>query len=348
MALSVSRKPHLAKKIVMVGGLDGCGKTLFSPIISALERVELPTYSYEIEHYCSLNFLQNLSLNAASTLIRMQTDLKLYNMMMGREVNFRPTDLSSVQLYHNPTQYFDRLFKPGDEVIPDVVRKNNPILNLIIHNILFISDPIWNALGDRCVYIEVVRHPLYMVRQVTLNMHKLINSVRYFNICYERENKNYPFWVKGWEDLFDQSSDIERTVHYINQTTQRVEKAKKSLREKYQANILTIPFEQFVLDPDPWVEKIALAIGSKITDNTKNVMLQQKVPREKIAQGLDLEIYKRCGWVPPIDGATERDELLVRREDVSREASEEVMLILDKLCEDYEKLYWNPDNFTQT
>ena len=31
-------------------------------------------------------------------------------------------------------------------------------------------------------------------------------------------------------------------------------------------------------------------IIKKNTDNTKNVMLQQKVPREKIAQGLDLEI----------------------------------------------------------
>ena len=50
----------------------------------------------------------------------------------------------------------------------------------------------------------------------------------------------------------------------------------------------------------------------------------------------------------PIISALERVELLVRREDVSREANEETMLILDKLCEDYEKLYWNPDNFTQT
>ena len=342
MALSVSRKPHLANKIVMIGGLDGCGKTLFAPIISALERVELPTYSYEIEHYCSLNFLQNLSLNAASTLIRMQTDLKLYNMMMGREVNFRPTDLSSVQLYHNPTQYFDRLFKPGDEAIPDVVRKNNPILNLIIHNILFISDPIWNALEDRCVYIEVVRHPLYMVRQVTLNIHKLINSVRYFNICYERENKNYPFWVKGWEDLFDQSSDIERSVHYIDQMTQRVEKAKKVLREKYKANILTIPFEQFVLDPEPWVEKIATSIGSKITENTRNVMFQQKVPREKIAQGLDLQVYRRCGWVPPKEGASEREELMIRRKDVELDSSLSTLKVLDRLCDDYEKKHWKP------
>jgi len=342
MALSVSRKPHLAKKIVMVGGLDGCGKTLFSPIISALERVELPTYSYEIEHYCSLNFLHKLSLNTASTLIRMQTDLKLYNTMMGREVNFRPTDLSSVQLYHNPTQYFERLFKPGDEVIPDVIIKKNPILNLIIHNILFISDPIWNALGDRSVYIEVIRHPLYMIRQQHLNMQKLIDDVRDFIIYYEHEEKSYPYWVKGWEDLFDQSSDIERSIHYIDQMTQRVEKAKKVLREKYQANILTIPFEQFVLDPQPWVEKIALAIGSKITETTKNVMLQQKVPREKIAQGLDLKVYRRCGWVPPKEGASEREELMIRRKDVELDSSASVLKVLDRLCDEYEKKHWEP------
>jgi len=342
MALSVSRKPHLAKKIVMVGGLDGCGKTLFSPIISALERVELPTYSYEIEHYCSLNFLHKLSLNTASTLIRLQTDLKLYNTMMGREVNFRPTDLSSVQLYHNPTQYFERLFKPGDEVIPDVIIKKNPILNLIIHNILFISDPIWNALGDRSVYIEVIRHPLYMIRQQHLNMQKLIDDVRDFIIYYEHEEKSYPYWVKGWEDLFDQSSDIERSIHYIDQMTQRVEKAKKVLREKYQANILTIPFEQFVLDPQPWVEKIALAIGSKITETTKNVMLQQKVPREKIAQGLDLKVYRRCGWVPPKEGASEREELMIRRKDVELDSSASVLKVLDRLCDEYEKKHWEP------
>ena len=32
MTIKISREPHLAEKIVMVGGLDGCGKTLLSPI----------------------------------------------------------------------------------------------------------------------------------------------------------------------------------------------------------------------------------------------------------------------------------------------------------------------------
>jgi hypothetical protein len=344
MTISTCRKPHLAEKIIMHGGLDGCGKTLFSPIISSLDRVELPTYSYEIEHYCALNYLEKLSLKSTSTLIRMQTDLKLYHTMMGREVNFRPTDLSSVQMFHSPTQYFERLFMPGDEVIPDVINEKNPILNLIIHNILFISDPIWKALGSRCVYIEVVRHPLYMVRQQILNMQKLIDDVRDFIIYYERDQKTYPYWTKGWEDIFDQSSDIERSVHYIDQMTQRVEKAKKSLKEKYKANILTIPFEQFVLDPDPWVEKIAKAVGSKITENTRNVMFQQKVPREKIAQGLDLEIYRRCGWVPPKDGTSEREELMLRRKDVEKDSSPSSMKVIDRLSDTYEEKYWKPEN----
>ena len=82
MAIQFKIEPHdpftmgrvVAEKIVMVGGLDGCGKTLFSPIISALDRVELPTYSYEVEHYCALFFLQKMSLNSASTLVKMQTD----------------------------------------------------------------------------------------------------------------------------------------------------------------------------------------------------------------------------------------------------------------------------------
>ena len=36
----IIRKKHLAENIVIIDGFPGCGKTLFSPIISSLERVE--------------------------------------------------------------------------------------------------------------------------------------------------------------------------------------------------------------------------------------------------------------------------------------------------------------------
>jgi len=124
--------------------------------------------------------------------------------------------------------------------------------------------------------------------------------------------------------------------------TQRLEKAKKVLVKKYKANILTIPFEKFVLDPEPWVERIASTVSSQITENTRKVMAQQMVHREKIAQCLDLDIYRRCGWVPPIDGATERDELTIRRKDAELDASNSSMKILDRICNEYERSFWSP------
>lgn len=78
----------MAETVLFVDGQAGCGKTLLSPIVASLARVELQTYTYEIEHYCALSFLDKMSSDAAQTLIRMMTDLRLYNTMMGREVNF--------------------------------------------------------------------------------------------------------------------------------------------------------------------------------------------------------------------------------------------------------------------
>ena len=33
------------------------------------------------------------------------------------------------------------------------------------------------------------------------------------------------------------------------------------------------------------------------------------MPRTKVADGIDLDIYKRCGWTKPIESLTEYEEL---------------------------------------
>ena len=60
MSISVSRKSRLAKKILFVDGLPGCGKTMFASIFSTFKHVEMLSYSYEIEQYCHLYYLKKL------------------------------------------------------------------------------------------------------------------------------------------------------------------------------------------------------------------------------------------------------------------------------------------------
>jgi len=339
----LSRKAHLAEKVVFVDGLPGCGKTLFSTLIASMDRIELLSYTYEVEHICALYYLDKIPIDAASTMVRMQTDLKLYNTMMGRDVNFRPTDLSSVINNHNPSRYFERLFGLGDEKLPEIIKKERPILNFAVHNLLSYSEPIWQALRDRCVFIEIVRHPLYMVRQQALNMSHLLEDVRDFTVYYSFKERELPYYVHGWEKNFIKSNSMERAIHLIDKLNHRTKIARKKLKEKYQAKILTIPFEPFVLDPEPWLQQISDALETNINTSTRKVMSEQNVPRTMVADGIDLEIYKRCGWVPPQEGTNEREELLIRREDVSREVSNKLLSVLDRLSDEYEKMYWKID-----
>lgn len=339
----LSRKAYLAEKVVFVDGLPGCGKTLFSTLIASMDRVELLSYTYEVEHICALYYLDKISEDAASTMVSMQTDLKLYNTMMGRDVNFRPSDLSSVIKSHNPSRYFERLFGQGDEKLPEIIKQERPILNFAVHNLLSYSEPIWQALRDRCVFIEIIRHPLYMIRQQALNMSHLLEDVRDFTIYYAYKDRELPYYVHGWEKNYIKSNSMERSIHLIDKLSNRAKISRKNLKEKYQAKILTIPFELFVLNPEPWLQQIADVLETNTNNVTQKVMSEQNVPRSMVADGIDIEIYKRCGWVPPQEGTTEREEIYIRREDIAREVSGELISVLDRLSDEYEKMYWKID-----
>ena len=157
--IDIVRNGNIAEKVVFVDGLPGCGKTLFSNIISAMDRVELLSYTYEIEYICQLFYLDKITIDAAKSVISMQTDLKLYNCMMGRDTNFRPSDLSSVMKYHNPSKYFHRILQEGDDKILNIIKEesdsNNFFLKTIIKNASINSKEITIGSGFRkikCFY----------------------------------------------------------------------------------------------------------------------------------------------------------------------------------------------------
>lgn len=335
----VIRRGHYAEKIVFVDGQFGCGKTMLSPIVAAFERVELLTYAYELEYICSLHYLDKIKTDAAVAMVRMLTDLQLYNTMMGRETNFRPSDLSSVFRDINPWRYLKRLFTEGDEHIPDRIKQEKPILHLTTHNLLGICEPVFLGLGERAVLIEVVRHPLYMIKQQMLNVERILEDPRDFSIYLKRGERSVPFWAWGWEELFLKSGGTDKVIytmqHFILSTT----RVKENYQTLYPNQIITIPFECFVLNPSDYMENIQNILGSQITTQTKKMLKKQKVPRRAIADGVNLKTYRRCGWVAHDKNATEVQELEKRWQAAAENASQSALQVLDRLCTEYEEKY---------
>ncbi len=334
MGIEIVRKNLLAEKIVIVDGAPGCGKTMMSPIISSLDRVELLSYAFEIEHICRLYSLGKMAGDAATAMIRILADHKLYQTMMGREVNFRYSDLSSAFKNSSPWRYFKRIFQEGDMVIPQRIKEEKPILNLTTHNILSYSEPIISGLGRNVVLVEVVRHPLFMVKQHYLNMVRLMDSPRDISVYIEFRGGQLPYYACGWEEIFFNANEMERAVLSLQEMAKTSEVKRKLWMEDKELSLITVPFEKFVLNPYPYLENIAELLGTRMVKKTYKEMRRQKVPRKQQSDGPPSEIYKRCGWVPP-SFASEQKELDLRRDLVAEHASVEVLAVMDKLSESY-------------
>ena len=119
----------------------------------------------------------------------------------------------------------------------------------------------------------------------------------------------------------------------------RGEDVKKALSPSQKENLLTIPFESFVTWPWGYMEQITVKLGTSITPLTRRMMRKQKVPRTKIAAGIDLSIYRRCGWRPAKINVDEGQELADRRNWVAQEVGADVLGQFDDLCREYEQMY---------
>lgn len=332
------REGYLAPRIVFVDGLPGCGKTMLSPIVGALPRVQIIQYAYEVEYICALYFLKKMERDAARALVRLFTDLKLYNVMMSRETNFRLSDISGVFRNAKRWHYFLRLVQKGDEAVIPRIQKGRPILHLTTHHVLPFGEPIDDGLGSRALVVEVIRHPLYMIRQQVINFSRYGTDPRMFTLCFDYHGKGVPYFVKGWEELYLASNPWERAIYMIHHLWKRVHQF-LSDKKRDGVQVLEIPFERYVLAPWAYMKQLEELLGVAVNTATRRQMKKQRVPRERIADGLALPIYKKYGWRPPLKGTDESGELLNRRADVEKKASPEAMRVLDFLSHEYEEKY---------
>ena len=134
---------------------------------------------------------------------------------------------------------------------------------------------------------------------------------------------------------------VEKAIYEMNYYNDKNNKFKE-MYKKENLSLITIPFENFVLQPKKFIQSFEIFLSTSISDKTSKIMKKQNIPRKKISEGIPLDIYKRCGWTPSDKNLSENEELEKRREyAVIQGAGREYLDILDKLSEEYEKKYLN-------
>lgn len=334
---TISREPSIAGRVLFVGGHPGCGKTMLTPILGGFENVEIQKFNYPLEHICCLSLLEKLERDAAGSMIRMLTDLDIYNLMLSREVNFRFKDLSSI--FKNPGgwRYIRRLFRNDGNGAVETIRQKNPILQITTHNALVLSPPLFEALGERVRMVVILRHPLYMIKQWRVYVEMYGKDPRDFTIWIDWKGKTVPFFARGWEEKYLDANPMDRVIYSVAHLSQKEDEVLSRLSPQEKSRVLLIPFEHFVLKPWPFVESIEHLLQTRLTPRGRREMKRQRVPRKNVADGIGRAIYKKYGWKAA--SGDEQAELESRMAYAAQEATPEALDVLRRLCTNYETRY---------
>jgi hypothetical protein len=335
----VSRNVRIADQIAFVDGLSGTGKTMMGSILSSFDRVEVQRMDPIHEYICAMRFLGRMEEDAAVALVRMYADLALYNLMIGRESNFRWKDLSGVISNPGGWRYLLRLLQPDGEPVLARIKQARPILHIHSHQILGISRPLFLAFGEGLRFVVMVRNPLYLVANYRPWMGLLGNHPRDFTICFDYQGVSLPWFALEWEGKYTSSNMMDRAIYCIERLARLAEDALDILDDANRQQVVVVPFERFVVDPWPYLHRIEAALATTTTVATGRTLGKQKVPRRLTTAGRDRPIYRRYSWQRPSRDSDESTELQKRWDYVEREATKEGLDVLERLSSSYQERY---------
>ena len=322
-----------SKKIIILDGLTGTGKTMLTPILSKLYSVQNPRFEYSLEYIILATYFKKIDLQTSSAILNLIVDWKNYDGYISREINFRPSDLSSVFSSSRFLEYFFKLFNKDGSFIEDKIKNDSEHPCFATHQIIPAFEVIKEAFKDRLIFIESVRHPLFLVAHWESYIENHGTNSRDFTLWIKNKSKHVPWFVNHDVEKYNHFNSTEKSIVSICNLMSHVYKNIKS-------EILFIPFEHFVLDPNRYIDKIKEISNLDIKQNHLNkIYKKQKIPRKHILDGPNKKIYQRYSFDTTQANKSMKKNYAELMNQIQGSVSEDIYKNFTEICEQYEDIF---------
>ena len=286
-----SIKNNFSNDIIFVDGFWGSGKSLISPILSAFKNVEIQKIKPEYEYIPLLEAMGKLEKAAAIEILNLFTDTNSYNSLISREVNFRYKDFTSVFKKRYLTKYIRRLFiKDGDNIV-NKINSNNIAMHFVTH-LMFIGYPILKeTFGDRLKFIQIVRHPLYLINHWNTYLKRWDNA-REFTLSFTYKNIKIPWFANEYKDEYIALNEFDKVIWSLIKLYESLFNMLNIVSNESKS-FKVICFESLVFNTTLHVKELEIFLERETESYIFKVLKEQKLPRNRINDGIG---YVEYGW----------------------------------------------------
>lgn len=337
--MSLIRESCYPGKLVILDGVSGTGKTLLNGLIGLYEESHLPVFSYIIEQLCITHHLKYLDDETANILLKLQIDQKRYDHQIGREINVRPRDLSSLLRSSKKMEYLNNLFAEDGFHAESKIYKEPKNLILITHQLFDATSILDKIYGDSMIRIHAMRHPAYLFEHWLRCVSLIANSLRDFTPWIEVNGAATPWFL--YDELnfnsFTALSDNDKAAICVIKLSEKALNFHKILES--EPNYLAINFENFVLDPSEYLNKSKKVLGTYNPRKVASYLKNEKVPRAHINSGKGRKIYYRYGSKSLSSKNNQRIDYEQKIDQIKRGVSREFQSRYLEVINEYEKLF---------
>ena len=274
-----ARPNQLVSAPLFIEGTTRSGKFFLAKLLAGFDRVEAFQYISVLEHLPFLSRLGLLDESTAAALLGTYVDEGCYHMMIGRNLNTRFDDASSI--YHHPdaTRYLTRALADIDkEAILEAGARNGSIFQFILHESLA-NAPTYFAAFPELRWLHLERHPVDLAHSWFVRGwdHRFHSDPFSFCPIIQRPEGPSPWFLT---DAVDDSAGADRIIDSIATIGSMAEAAYGALTDQQRRQILVTSYERLVEDTAEELERIAGFLGIVARKQLAQIMAREECPKK--------------------------------------------------------------------
>ena len=213
-------KPQIYKKsyfnnVAIITGTLNSGKGMVAPIVASLQKAEPLRKLIETDQIFYLAHLKKIPKSTAVFFVRHYLDKCFYEQLIGRNLNFRVEDETSIFTAKNTLELSERIFvKRGNHIIKNNV-KSKTIFTMDTHDGIMLFD-FWKNVNKNFKFINVFRNPIDTVNGCYNIGQGELEKILFNEIIMFKKNKSiFPFHFLSNFKNYNKKTPMDRVIDIV-------------------------------------------------------------------------------------------------------------------------------------
>lgn len=274
-------KPLLAENVLFLDGISRSGKKLSCRLLSQFSNIEYFNYVPTVERECHRLALGHSDAQTTARNIQILIDEATYARAIGRNLNTRASDETSIFRAAEHEQYLLRADAPDGQPAIDLFLKNERVPLYHTHSVLPFVDVIFEAFPLAQI-VHMTRNPVDIAEDWLRRGwgERWGHDPRAFGINTLHDDVVVPWYAAAWGKDYIDMSPAERCVTSVMDLQMRERAMLDRLAPGRKAQILQLHLERLLTEPRAVVEQIETFLGQSAQTTIKSFLEAEKLPNQ--------------------------------------------------------------------